>query len=80
MVNKTKKGSSDKTPRKASKLVESDQVSAVPDILTIDQAADYLQLSRASIYRLINESDIPGKRIGERYRFSRRQLLEWIEK
>jgi excisionase family DNA binding protein len=34
----------------------------------------------ATIYRLINESDIPVRRIGERYRFSRRKLLEWIEK
>jgi excisionase family DNA binding protein len=62
------------------KPVESEQATSVPDILTIDQAADYLQLSRATVYRLINESDIPVKRIGERYRFSRRKLLEWIEK
>ncbi|MFO8057437.1 MAG: helix-turn-helix domain-containing protein [bacterium] len=45
----------------------------------MDQAADYLQLSRATIYRLIKGGEIPVKRIGERYRFSRRRLLEWIE-
>lgn len=76
-----KKGSGKQAAQATSKaeLVEPPQETGVPDILTIDQAAEYLQLSRASIYRLINESDIPVKRIGERYRFSRRKLLEWIE-
>jgi len=83
MARKTtgrKKGSGGKTPRTASRSAESVQETGAPDILTIDQAAEYLQLSRATIYRLINESDVPVKRIGERYRFSRRRLLEWIAK
>lgn len=50
------------------------------DILNIDQAAEYLGISRAKLYRLINEGKIKGKKIGSRgWRFSKRKLLEWVE-
>jgi excisionase family DNA binding protein len=54
-------------------------MSSGEEILTLDQAAAYLQISRATLYRLIKSGEIPGRRVGRRYRFSRRALLEWVE-
>lgn len=83
MTKKTttpKKKTSKKPARKTAKRTPATtEESTAHDILTIDQAAEYLQLSRATIYRLIKNGEIPVKRIGERYRFSRRKLLGWIE-
>ncbi len=76
-----KKVANRKTKRKVSKApVESEQPTTFPDVLTITQAMAYLQISKSTIYNLINGKDIPVKRMGGQYRFSRRQLLEWIEK
>jgi excisionase family DNA binding protein len=52
----------------------------VQDVLTIDQTARLLQVSRQTVYKLINEGDIPCRRVGERWRFSKKALLDWIAK
>ena len=50
------------------------------DILNVDQAAEYLGISRAKLYRLINDGKIKGRKIGSRgWRFSKRKLLDWVE-
>ncbi len=38
----------------------------LPDILTVDEAADYLRLGRSSVYDAIKQRIIPGVRIGRR--------------
>ena len=61
---------------------KSDQQSLAPpqdDILTVDEAAAFLKISRTSLYRLIKAGEVPCRRVGERWRFSRRILLEWVE-
>jgi predicted DNA-binding transcriptional regulator AlpA len=52
------------------------------EILTLEQAAKFLQISRASMFKLLKDpkSGIPGSKIFDRWRFSRRALLEWLEK
>jgi excisionase family DNA binding protein len=55
----------------------------LPDILTVEQAAHYLQISRSALYKLIEAGRIPHRRIGGEQkgsiRFSKRQLLDWVE-
>lgn len=51
-----------------------------PEVLTVDQAAGLLQISRQSLYRLLKRGEIPkGHRVGNRLRFSKRELIEWVE-
>jgi excisionase family DNA binding protein len=52
------------------------------DVLTLEQAAKFLQVSRASMFKLLGDpkSGLPASRILGRWRFSRRALLEWLEK
>jgi excisionase family DNA binding protein len=49
------------------------------DILTVDQAADFLQLTPPTIRQMAARGLLPGRRFGRMWRFSRRQLLEFIE-
>lgn len=67
---------SKKRARKVRDPADTDQ-----DVLTIDQAAELLQLSRGTMYNLLNDPDsgIPARRILGRWRFSRAALLEWVE-
>ena len=59
-------------------MSEQETVTA-PEVLTVDQAAKFLQISRAHVYTLINRGEISGHRVGKRLRFTKRQLLTWIE-
>ena len=49
------------------------------EILTTSQAAEFLQLSVQSVKARARAGTLPAARIGREWRFSRRQLLEWIE-
>ncbi len=48
------------------------------EILTLEDAAAYLRLSKRSVYRLLKEGKIPAKKIMHKWRFEREQLKEWI--
>ena len=50
-----------------------------PEVLTTSQAAELLQLSVQTVKARARAGSIPAARIGREWRFSRRQLLEWIE-
>src|SRR6266568_1842362 len=49
------------------------------EIMTPDQAADYLQLNRETIYRYIREGKLVASRLGRSYRIPKRSLdlLMW---
>jgi excisionase family DNA binding protein len=46
----------------------------LPEVLTTDQAADYLQLDRATIYRYIQDGKLPAFRLGRAFRIPREGL------
>ena len=48
------------------------------EILTIEEAAAYLQIGRRSLYKLAKEGKIPGKKILNKWRFERESLKAWI--
>lgn len=48
------------------------------EILTAEQVADYLKLSRKSVYRLARAGVLPAKKIMNQWRFERTQLNDWI--
>lgn len=51
----------------------------MPKLLTVNEAAEFLQVSRATIYNLINQKNLPFVKIGRSTRFSESALLNWIE-
>ena len=49
-----------------------------PIILTLEQAAEMLQLSARTVQRMVSKGKMPGRRIGGQWRFDREQLCEWV--
>ena len=48
------------------------------DVLTIEQAAQYLQISQSTLYKEAQKGKIPCKKIGKRWRFHRDALAKWM--
>jgi len=48
------------------------------DILTLQEAAEYMKLSVYTIYIYARKGKIPAKKLGNRWRFSRISLEEFI--
>jgi len=48
------------------------------EVLTAAQAAELLQVEEADLVALADGGDLPGRRIGGAWRFSRAALLGWL--
>jgi excisionase family DNA binding protein len=49
------------------------------DVLDIDEAAELLKISDRTLWGLARSGEVPSRRVGKQYRFSRSQLLEWVK-
>lgn len=52
----------------------------VKEILTIEDASDFLCLSKSSIYKRTSGWTIPFYKVGKTLYFKRTELIEWIDK
>lgn len=43
------------------------------------EAAEFLCVSKRTLYRLVSEKQVPHYRIGNRYLFNEQQLLTWLD-
>lgn len=48
-------------------------------LLTIEEIADFLHLSRPTIYSLVSRSEIPCMKKGKRLYFSKDEVTEWLK-
>ena len=48
------------------------------EILTIEEAAAYLQIGRKSLYKLAKEEKIPCNKILNKWRFEKGSLRDWV--
>jgi excisionase family DNA binding protein len=51
-----------------------------PEIMTITQVAEYLQISEITTYKLVNEGQISGFKIGRHWRVKKADLADFIER
>ncbi len=49
------------------------------DVLTVDEVANLLKLSKITIYRLIKTGEIPAYKVGASWRVNREDLEAYIE-
>lgn len=49
-----------------------------PEILTLKQAADLLQISERTLQRIVKIGEVPGTQVGGQWRFERAQLREMV--
>lgn len=47
-------------------------------LMTTKELAQYLQLDRMTIYKLLKSGDIPANRVGHQWRFFKADIDEWI--
>ena len=56
-----------------------DTANTHPEVMTIDQVAEYLQLHKQVVYRHVKKKTIPASRIGSTIRFKRSVIDAWLE-
>lgn len=49
-----------------------------PDVLTVEQLAQLLQVDEKTVRSLAAKGDLPGRKVGRHWRFSRQAVLEWL--
>ena len=47
-------------------------------VLTIGELAEYLKLSKSTLYHLARRGDVPGQKIGRHWRFHKAAIDRWL--
>jgi excisionase family DNA binding protein len=55
------------------------RTSEVREVMDIRQASDYLGISPDTLYKYASESFIPAFKLGNRWRFKKSRLDEWMD-
>jgi excisionase family DNA binding protein len=55
------------------------QVVTMPDVLTLEEAANYLRLPKDMVERQASRGLIPGRRIEDNWRFLKAALDDWLQ-
>jgi len=50
----------------------------IPDVMTVQDVAQYLRLSKAKVYRMAQANEIPAIKIGSAWRFKKELIDEWM--
>ena len=48
------------------------------EIMTPHEAVEYLKLNVRTIYRLVKNGNLPGRKVGRSWRFSKDALDNWL--
>ena len=46
--------------------------------MTIAELADYLKLSKSTLYKLAQEGKVPGQKVGKHWRFHKSAVDRWL--
>lgn len=49
-----------------------------PEVMTISDLAEYLQVSKSSLYKLVQNGRVPGQKVGKHWRFHKEVVDEWL--
>jgi len=50
----------------------------MPDIMTVNQLTEFLQISRMTIFRALKNGTLKGFKAGKSRRFEKQEVLKWI--
>lgn len=48
--------------------------------MTISDLAEYLQVSKSSLYKLVQQGKVPGQKVGKHWRFHKGSVDEWLKR
>jgi excisionase family DNA binding protein len=49
------------------------------DVFTIDELAEYLKVSKSTLYKLAQAGKVPGQKVGKHWRFRRATIDQWLD-
>jgi excisionase family DNA binding protein len=49
-----------------------------PDVMTTAQLASWLQVDEATITELAEKNELPGRKLGDEWRFAREAVVAWL--
>jgi excisionase family DNA binding protein len=52
----------------------------LPELSTVKQVADFLQVHEMTIRRVIKSGELKGLRVGKNWRIEKQSLNDWLEK
>mgnify|MGYP001617617928 CR=1 FL=1 len=53
---------------------------AIPtkEVLNLDALAEYLEVSKSTLYKLAQRKSLPGQKVGKQWRFHKTAIKEWL--
>ena len=49
-------------------------------LMTLEEVADYLRLSKDTVYRMASAGKLPASKVGSQWRFRKDDVDRWLEK
>lgn len=49
------------------------------EVLTIQEASEYLNISERTLYKMVKEKRIPCRKVGRQWRFHKEVLDKWLK-
>ena len=49
-------------------------------LLTLEQVAEYLNVNKFTVYRLVAQKELPAFKVGNQWRFKRKLVEAWLAK
>ena len=49
-------------------------------LLTLEQVAEYLNIDKFTVYRLLSDKELPAFKVGNQWRFKRKMIENWLLK
>lgn len=59
---------------------EVEEAGASEELLTIDEAARFLDTSKSTIYRILSQGEVKGTKVGKQWRFRKADLTAYLER
>jgi len=52
----------------------------LPDIVTVKQLAEFLQISEQTVIRALKSNDLRGFKVGREWRIEKESIMLWVKK
>lgn len=50
------------------------------ELMTLEETADYLRVTKTTVYRLLRQDKIPANKVGRQWRFDKTSIDEWLHR
>jgi excisionase family DNA binding protein len=50
------------------------------ELMTLGEVADYLRVTKTTVYRLLRQGQIPANKVGRQWRFDKTSIDEWLHR